>query len=127
VADIEEMFVAQAAAIEFNSRVSVKEEASMSKSSRGKFHHVDSTVTCPDCGRRFRTGTVVAEGPANDLREPLDNTGPSGRTVAAHLRSKQPERKDQWGLICVPAEAVTWQDKWVNAFKGGEDASGPPR
>ena len=48
----------------------------MSKPSRGKFHHVDSTVTCPDCGRRFRTGTVVAEGPAGDLREPLENTGP---------------------------------------------------
>ena len=29
--------------------------------SRGFVHHADSTVTCPDCGRRFRTGTAVAE------------------------------------------------------------------
>ncbi len=95
----------------------------MRKSSRGKFHHVDSTVTCPDCGRRFRTGTVVAEGPATDLREPLDDTGPSGRVVLTHFRSKQPDREGQWGLIRVPAEAVTWQDEWVSAFNGSKGVS----
>ena len=95
----------------------------MRKSSRGKFHHVDSTVTCPDCGRRFRTGTVVAEGPATDLREPLDGTGPSGRVVVTHFRSKQPGREGQWGLIRVPAETVMWQEKWGNAFKGSTGVS----
>ena len=43
--------------------------------SRGIVHHVDSTVTCPDCGRRFRTGTVIAEG--------RDTTRPGERMVVA--------------------------------------------
>ena len=89
----------------------------MAKSSRGKFHHVDSTVTCPDCGRRFRTGTVIAEGPASDLKEPLDSVGPSARTVVVHFRSKQPGRERQWGLIRVQAEQVAWQEEWENAFR----------
>jgi hypothetical protein len=52
--------------------------------SRGIVHHVDSTVTCPDCGRRFRTGTVIAEG--------RDTTRPGERMVVASFRSKQEER-----------------------------------
>jgi hypothetical protein len=63
--------------------------------SRGRVHHADSTATCPGCGRRFRTHTVVAERP-------------DGR-VAVSFKSKQ---TGQWGFIEVPAGAVVWTDRF---------------
>src|SRR4051812_12567287 len=86
--------------------------------SRGIVHHVDSTVTCPDCGRRFRTGTVIAEGP--------DTTRPGERMMVATFRSKQPDRADQWAQIRVPAEAIAWTQERVNAWgakRGGLERS----
>lgn len=76
--------------------------------SRGIVHHADSTVTCPDCGRRFRTGTVIAEGP--------DTTRPGERMVVVSFRSKQEEHANQWGQIRVPAESVTWTVERVQAW-----------
>jgi hypothetical protein len=76
--------------------------------SRGKVHHADSTAECPDCGRRFRTGTVIAEGP--------DTTRRGERMVVVTFRSKQPEHADEWGQIRVPAELVTWTSERVNAW-----------
>jgi hypothetical protein len=35
--------------------------------SRGRFHHVDSTQQCPDCGCKFRSGTSIAELPTGEL------------------------------------------------------------
>jgi hypothetical protein len=76
--------------------------------SRGIVHHVDSTVTCPDCGRRFRTGTVVAEGP--------DQARPGERMVVVTFTSKQEERSGQWGQVRLAAESVRWTDRRVNAW-----------
>jgi hypothetical protein len=76
--------------------------------SRGIVHHVDSTVTCRDCGRRFRTGTVVAEGP--------NRARPGERMVVVTFTSKQQERSGQWGQIRVAAESVQWTDQRVNAW-----------
>jgi hypothetical protein len=76
--------------------------------SRGIVHHVDSTVTCPDCGRRFRTGNVIAEGP--------DRTRTGQRMVVVSFRSKQPAHADEWGQIRVPAEAVAWTHERVQAW-----------
>jgi hypothetical protein len=77
--------------------------------SRGKVHHADSTAECPDCGRRFRTGTVVAEGP--------DTTRPGKRMVVVSFRSKQKEHADaEWGQIRVPAESVAWTPERVQAW-----------
>jgi hypothetical protein len=76
--------------------------------SRGIVHHVDSTVTCPDCGRRFRTGTVIAEGP--------DTTRAGERMVVVSFRSKQPAYSEQWGQIRVPVPAVRWTQQRVQAW-----------
>jgi hypothetical protein len=61
--------------------------------SRGRVHHADSTVECPNCGRRFRTGTVVAESRGH---------------IGVRFKSKQ---TGQWGHIRVPAESVRWTAK----------------
>ena len=66
--------------------------------SRGLVHHSDSTVACPDCGRRFRTGTAVAEGHG---------------LVSISFRSKQ---TGLWGAIRVPSEAVAWSDTYKGAW-----------
>jgi hypothetical protein len=75
--------------------------------SRGIVHHVDSTATCPDCGRRFRTGTVIAEGPAE---------APGQRMVVVSFRSKQLSHADTWGQIRVPVEAVAWTRERTQAW-----------
>lgn len=84
--------------------------------SRGIVHHVDSTVTRPDCGRRFRTGTVIAEG--------RDTTRPGERMVVASFRSKQTEHAGQWGQIRVPAESVSWTAERVHAWELTGELSG---
>jgi len=66
--------------------------------SRGFVHHSDSTVTCPDCGRRFRTGTAVAEGHG---------------LVSVSFKSKQSGR---WGALRVPSDAVAWSDTFRGAW-----------
>jgi hypothetical protein len=76
--------------------------------SRGIVHHVDSTVTCPDCGRRFLTHTVVAEGP--------DRARPGERMLVVTFTSKRDEHRGQWGQIRVPAESVAWTAERVNAW-----------
>jgi hypothetical protein len=72
--------------------------------SRGRVHHVDSTVTCPDCGRRFRTGTVVGEVPPG--------------VVHVTFKSKQ---TSQWAFIRVPAESVVWRGNWTDASQIPDD------
>jgi hypothetical protein len=68
--------------------------------SRGYIHHADSTVTCPDCGRRFITPTHAA------VSEQI------GRgVIGISFKSKDPGRQQSgrpWGVVRVPATAITW-------------------
>jgi hypothetical protein len=68
--------------------------------SRGHVQHVDSTVTCPDCGRRFRTGTVIAEH--------------GDGSFTASFTSKQ---NGLWGALRIPAEMVKWNEDYAGAWK----------
>jgi hypothetical protein len=68
-----------------------KEKPVSQFTSRGIVHHVDSTVSCPDCGRRVRTGTVIAEGP--------DTTGAGQRMVVVSFRPSNP-RMPTSGVKC---------------------------
>jgi hypothetical protein len=61
--------------------------------SRGRIHHADSTVECPDCSRRFTTGTIVAEYHGH---------------IGIRFKSKQ---TGQWGHVRVPVEQVVWSDE----------------
>ena len=76
--------------------------------SRGYVHHADSTVICPDCGRRFITPTHAA------VAESL-----SQGFVGISFKSKQPERQESgrpWGVIRVPATAITWGRTYREAW-----------
>ena len=77
--------------------------------SRGYVHHADSTVTCPDCGRRFVTPTHAAA--AENLSQGF---------IGIQFKSKQPDRQDRpWGVIRVPVGAITWgwahREAWDSA------------
>jgi hypothetical protein len=68
--------------------------------SRGYVHHADSTVTCPDCGRRFITPTHAVVG--ENLSQGF---------VGIQFKSKQADRQESgrsWGVIRVPVSAITW-------------------
>jgi hypothetical protein len=76
--------------------------------SRGYVHRADSTVTCPDCGRRFITPTHAAA--AENLSQGF---------VGIQFKSKQPDRQESgrpWAVIRVPVAALTWgrsqRDAW---------------
>lgn len=73
----------------------------MPHQSRGYKHHADSTTTCPDCGRRHRTGTTVTER--------------SDGKFEVTFKSKQTGR---WGRIVVPLEAVEWSDRHPMSGEG---------
>ena len=75
--------------------------------SRGFVHHSDSTVTCPDCGRRFRTGTAVAEGHG---------------LISISFRSKQTGR---WGALRVAANEVAWADTFTGAWSAKDAEQSP--
>lgn len=66
----------------------------MSKPSRGHMRHADTTVTCPDCGRRFTHPHHAG-------------VSQQGEFLSVQFKSKQTGR---WGVLRVPVELVFWAD-----------------
>jgi hypothetical protein len=73
----------------------------MGKQSHGTIHHADTTVLCPDCGRKFTHPHHA--GVAEDW----------GEFIGVQFKSKQTGR---WGVQRVPIELVFWgetrRDAW---------------
>lgn len=81
----------------------------MGKQSHGTIHHVDSTVVCPDCSRKFIHPHHA--GVAEDW----------GEFIGVQFKSKQDGR---WGVLRVPVELVFWADKRSEAW-AAEEAQRP--
>ena len=64
----------------------------MAKQSHGTIHHADTTVVCPDCGRKFIHPHHA--GVAEDW----------GEFISVQFKSKQTGR---WGVLRVPVELVS--------------------
>ena len=86
----------------------IQEESKMGKfKSRGHVHHASSTATCPDCGRRFQTHTIVGEDPDGFL--------------ALGFKSKQTGR---WGVVRVPLDQVVWAETKTEAWRVQREREG---